>query len=277
MPWIKRAAPRLCFGLLAATALLCGPGARAGSVLWYNGDFDGRDALENATNLASTVNPPGTLYNAFVYDNFIVPTGQTWTITNVFSNIQTNFATLSTTATWQILSGVSAGNGGTTVASGDGAATQTATGGAVVSPQFTAYKLSENIAPVVLTAGTYWLSVAPDIPAVNGEFFFSTQFDISTTSGKNAVGNPPGNDGNSFINTVGLPAAIGYNFVPTSSIEGPGNWDYSMGVSGTFVTTVIPEPSSLVLAGVALSLCSLAVARRRMTARAPRRTIVPQL
>ena len=239
-------------------------GRRADSILWYNGDFDGRDALENATNLASTYNG-GTLYNAFVYDDFIVPTGQTWTITSVFSNIQeTNFTTLSTTATWQILSGVSAGNGGTTVASGDGAATMTATGGPVIDPSLNAFLLSETISPVVLTAGTYWLTVAPDIPP---PFYFSNAAYISSTSGANAVGTPPGNDGNSFVNTVGLPSAIGYDFVPASVIEGGGTWDYSMGVSGSS-TGAIPEPSSLTLGGIVLFLCGLTVGGRRLIARA---------
>jgi len=268
MPWVKRAVQRFCPGLVVATVLLCGPGARAGGILWYNGDPDGRDALENATNLASTYNG-GTLYNAFVYDNFIVPTGQTWTITSVFSNIEvTNFTTPPTTATWQILSGVSAGNGGTTVAAGDGAATLTPNGFPPVNPTNVASTLSETISPVVLKAGTYWLSVAPDITS---PFYFANFAGISTTGGANAIGNPPGNDGNSFINTVGLPAAIGYDFVPTSVVEGGGTWDYSLGLSGTFTSTTIPEPSSLTLGGIVLCLCGLSVAGRRLIAREPGR------
>ena len=152
------------------------------------------------------------------------------------------------------------------MASCDGTATVTATGGPVVDPNLIAYSVTENVAPVVLTAGTYWLTVAPDIPVSNGSFFFASAAYISTTSGANAVGTPPGNDGNSFINTVSLPAAIGYNFTPTSTIEGPGNWDYSMGVSGTAV--VIPEPSTLSLAVIGLCACGLSVAGRRLIARA---------
>jgi hypothetical protein len=255
---------RLLASLAVVAALLGSPSAgTAASTLWYNGDFDGRDALENATNLFSTFNS-GTFYNAFVYDNFIVPAGQTWTINTVFANIQvTNFTTVPNSATWQILKGVSAGNGGTTVASGDGSATLTATGGPVVSPNTVAYSMTETISPVVLTAGTYWLTVAPDIRA---PFQFANAAYIATTSGANAVGMPPGNDGNSFINTVGLPPALGYNFTPTGSIEGPGNWDYSMGVTGTAV--VIPEPSTLSLAVIGLCVCGLSVAGRRLIARA---------
>ncbi len=267
MPWVKRAVQRFCPGLVVATVLLCGPGARAGGILWYNGDPDGRDALENATNLASTYNG-GTLYNAFVYDEFIVPTNQTWTITSVFSNIEvTNFTTPPTTATWQILSGVSAGNGGTTVASGDGTATLTPNAFSPVNSTDVASTLSETIAPVVLKAGTYWLSVAPDITP---PFYFANFAGILSTSGANAIGQ--GDTGNSFINTVGLPAALGYNFVPTSVVEGGGTWNYSLGLSGTSTTTAIPEPSSLTLGGIVLCLCGLTVAGRHLIARAPGRS-----
>jgi hypothetical protein len=259
---------RLLASLAVVAALLGSPSAgMAASTLWYNGDFDGRDALVNATNLVSTLNG-GTFYRQFVYDNFIVPAGQTWTISSVFANIEeTDFTPVSTSATWQILKGVSAGNGGTTVASGDGAASMIATGGPVANPNALAYSLTETITPVVLTAGTYWLTVAPDIHAdSNGNFFFASAAYIQTTSGANAVGMPPGNDGNSFINTVGLPPALSYNFTPTSSIEGPGNWDYSMGVSGTAV--VVPEPAALSLAVIGLCVCGLSVAGRRLIARA---------
>src|SRR5262249_20497101 len=89
---------------------------------------------------------------------------------------------------------------------------------------------------VTLGAGTYWLAVAPDVSDQNSF--------ISTTSGTNAVGLPPGDDGNSFVSSTFL----GLSFVPTSdpSLEGPGTWDYSMGVIGT-ATQVIPEPSSFLL------------------------------
>ena len=160
-------------GLIAIAAALGGQIAVADSVLWYNGDYDNRDALLNTEGTFYNINGTPTPFNSNVYDNFIVPVGQTWTVTSVFSNNQMNFA--ATMATWEIRQGVSSGVGGTIVASGSGAAKQTAlppVGGFFYgTPE---YRISETLsAPVVLTAGTYFLTVAPNAP---GNFFLEEGF-----------------------------------------------------------------------------------------------------
>ncbi len=232
-------------GLLVAAAVLQGQMARAGgSLLWYNGDYDGRDALVNQTG------PPDGL----VYDDFIVPTGYTFNLTGVFSNDLMYTPSAATTAYWEIRSGVSAGNGGTLLYSGDGADTQTATGRyePVIPGVLNVYEYTNLVSvSVTLGAGTYWLAVAPDVSGQNSY--------ITTTSGTNAVGSPPGNDGNSFQSST----FFGLNFVPTSdpSIEGPGTWDYSMGVIGT----AVPEPSSLMLGLVGFIASAACVWTRRRT------------
>jgi hypothetical protein len=251
MPSIKRAVQRCCSGLLVAAALLCGQAARADGILWYNGDYDNRDALANQTGPADQL----------VYDNFIVPTGSTYNLTGVFSNDLMYNPGAATTAYWEIRSGVSAGNGGTLLYSSDGADTLTATGRSLyVGPgTINEYTNLVSVSGVSLGAGTYWLAVAPDVSGQNSY--------ITTTSGANAVGSPPGNDGNSFVSST----FFGQYFVPTSdpSLEGPGTWDYSMGLTGTSTSTVVPEPSSLTLAEVVLCLCGLSVAGRRLIARVP--------
>ena len=164
-----------------------------------------------------------------VYDDFIVPKGYTYNLTGVFSNDLMYDPGAATTAYWEIRSGViSAGNGGTLLYSGDGADTLTPTGRyePVIPGVFNVYEYTNLVSvSVSLGAGTYWLAVAPDVSNQNSY--------ITTTSGTNAVGSPPGNDGNSFASST----FFGLNFVPTSdpSIEGPGTWDYSMGVIGTAV------------------------------------------
>jgi len=242
---------RVIAGLLVVAAILHGQTAQAGGTLWYNGDYDGRDALVNQTGA-----PDG-----LVYDNFIVPTGYTFNLTGVFSNDLMYTPSAATTAYWEIHSGVSAGNGGTLLYSGDGADTLTATGRfePVIPGVFNVYEYTNqvSVSGVTLGAGTYWLAVAPD---VSGQNSF-----ITTTSGTNAVGSPPGNDGNSFTSSV----FFGLNFVPTSdpSIEGPGTWDYSMGVIGTAVAIVpvVPEPSSLMLGLVGFMASAACVWTRRRT------------
>jgi hypothetical protein len=219
--------------------------ARAG-VLWYNGDYDNRDALANGS--AGINFNGGFVEISKVYENFVVPVGQTWQITSAFSTDEILYGSglKVTTATWEIRTGVSAGNGGTVVISGDTAASQVA-----VTPQagFTYIAppslITVSIPTVTLTAGTYWLSVIPD----DTNPFFGDQAYVETTSGANAVGIPHGNDGNSFIsNNLPSGGAGSYFFTPTSSVEGAGTWYYSMGVIGT--ATGVPEPSSFVLAAI---------------------------
>jgi hypothetical protein len=99
---------------------------------------------------------------------------------------------------------------------------------------------------VVLTPGTYYLSVTPDTDGAD------TYWYASTTSGASAVGTPPGNDGNSYFSS----AYMGYSFASVGSLEGSGNWDFSEGVIGTAVLT--PEPSSVTLF-MAAGLCLAAM------------------
>jgi hypothetical protein len=218
-------------------------GAMAGpTTLWYNGDFNGKNGLANEL-------IPGTLSSA-VYDDFIVPVGQKWTVDTVFSNDLTS-ATVSS-AYWEIRSNVMAGDGGNLLYSGTDSASQTATGrtGFGLTEYTVAVDVSAASPPVTLGAGTYWLAVVPIISA-------SDVSDISTTSGANAVGMPPGNDNNSFINSP-----LTSPFEPASDFVGSPA-DFSMGVTGIAITSV-PEPSTLVLGLVAtLTVFGAARLRRR--------------
>jgi hypothetical protein len=204
----------ICAGSLPAAA----------TTLWYNGDADLRSGLIN-------VNTPS--YQAAVYDDFNVPSGG-WTINTVWSNNEMGFT--ASQAYWEIRSGVSAGNGGTLVASGTNPATQTATGRIVQgSIEYTIQVTGLN---VNLGQGTYWLTVVP-IDSVGGAVSY-----ITTTSGANASGSPPGNKGNSFINAS---APYNYNFTPASDyIYNP--VDFSMGVAGN----AVPLPPTVLLLGSGL-------------------------
>jgi hypothetical protein len=225
-------------------------GAKADSTLWYNGDFDGNDALRNQQISSSSF--------SYVYDDFIVPGGQTWTLNSVFSNNLID-TTGVTSAYWEIRSGVMSGDGGNLLYSGTDSATQAPTGGSGFG--LTEYTITADVSgaspPVILTAGTYWLAVAP----ILSDGFFSY---ASTTSGANAIGMPPGNDGNSFVNSTffGTPYEPASDFVPNPNT---GLADFSMGVTGIAISSV-PEPSTLVL-GLLGTLTVFGAARLRLRRR----------
>jgi hypothetical protein len=199
---------------LAVLTAAAGRPAAAGSILWYNGDFNGQRTLANGNGITPNGNASGN-YN--VYDDFTV-SSPGWIVSDVFSNDDTNF--LTTTAHWEIRSGVSSGNAGTLVAGGDAAATQTLTGRTAFGlPEYTFEVSGLN---VLLSAGTYWLTVAPIGPGTGNSF-------DTETFGANAVGTPPGNNGNSFINAP----VLGINYQPAINFTGDNPTDFSMGVIGT--------------------------------------------
>ncbi len=218
------------------------------TTLWYNGDFDGRNGLLNGVNMNAAS------WTTNVYDNFVIPDGQSWTIGEAWSNNLMNFTGV-TSAEWEIRIGVSTNNGGTLIASGTDTATQTATGRSGFG--FTEYEVLVSGLNVTLGAGTYWLSVAPVSPDGNGISY------VSTTSGTNCVGTPCGNDDNSYW-TAGAPFNL--NFDPTSNQFGPGTWDLSMGLDDNVAA---PEPATIGLCMAGLGLIAVGSRSRRRVRREP--------
>jgi hypothetical protein len=204
--------------------------ARAG-IIWYNGDFNGLDGLSNAQGN----NVYGT--NVATYDDFILTS--TTTITGVFSHNLLNIGGAANdpipTAFWEIRSGVSANNGGTVVAGGTDAATKTPTGNFGVFSAYDEYSIEVDGLNVTLGPGTYWLTVSPVLTTGGNSY-------NSTTSGANAVGSPPGNDQNAFLNA---PDA-GINFAPSSNFASD-TLDFSMGIIGSEGPAAAPEPASLTM------------------------------
>jgi hypothetical protein len=238
--------------LVAILAIYASTPSRA-DLVWYNGDFDNRDSQLNVFYTASNFST--------VYDDFIIPVGQTWTITEVFSN---NLMAVGINhANWVIRTPVSSGSGGTMLAMGSNVtATQTATGRSDPSSGLSEFKIDvSGISGVTLGAGTYWLAVMPIIPGAGQSF-------ITTTSGANAVGSPPGNDGNSFV--FSPPGAGNQNYVPTSdpNLLGAGTWDFSMGIVAN--VTAVPEPSTWALSGLVAVVGAGAGLKRRLRDRAGR-------
>ena len=190
-------------------------GAPGPVTLWYNGDFDGVNGLANERGT--------TVAQASVYDNFAVTAATGWNIESVFSNNLMN--TNVTGASWEIRSGITAGNGGTLVASGS-------TLTPVVTPTgrsgfgFTEFQVKVtglNVHLPALPAGQfYWLNVTPMGDGTGRSF-------DSSTGGMNAIGTPPGNDQNAFFDSTDFAAV----FLPTGDPSVGQPFDFSMGVIGT--------------------------------------------
>jgi hypothetical protein len=182
-----------------------------GDVLWYNGDFDGVDGLTNEQDTFASG-------YSHIFDDFNVPDGPGWDVASVFSD-----NLLSTTvigASWEIHQGVSAGNGGTIIASGmTSTPTVTATGRSGFG--FTEYMVEVDGLSVHLDPGTYWLNVTP-IGNLDGNRSFD-----STTSGANCVGTPCGDDDNAFLDST----LFGAVFEPVADF-GSQFHDFSMGIKG---------------------------------------------
>ncbi len=223
-----------CFALIVASWLFVVTPSHA-DTLWYNGDYDGRVALLNYLD-------PEITYDSIIYDDFLVPVGQSWIINSVWSNNRVNASALNDIqfAWWEIRYGVSEGNGGTVVASSEEEATVTATGN---PDEYTVEVVGLN---VVLSQGLYWLSVTPKYSNTYNNTF------ISPTSGTNAIGTPAGNNDNSFVNSEYFSkdftaahtvyASYGYEYNPV---------DFSMGIGGTWEqATSVPEPTTFLLIGI---------------------------
>jgi hypothetical protein len=233
----------LALALTAAFALNTTAIAQAppGS-LWYNGDFNGENALSNERNTIVT--------QAAVYDDFNVSAPLGWNVTAVFSdNIFTVSPMTVTGADWEIRTGVSEGDAGTLIASGT-------TNSPIVTPtgrgtfNFTEYMVEVtalNIFLPMLPSGQhYWLNVTP-VGNGTGRFF------NSDTSGVHCVGTPCGNDGNAFFNST----YFGAYFTSTANEGQPG--DFSNGVIGT----VVPEPATAALLTCGVGALLIALRRRR--------------
>jgi hypothetical protein len=214
--------------------LLAVGGSAAAQNTFYTGDStSSSDGLANVRN--------GLYTQSDVYQNFVVPAGQSWLVTSLFSNNAMDFTGVATAA-WSVRSGVSSGNGGTVLASGASSpATQTATGRTVTSSGTTLTEYSV-IVPVSFTAlnpGQYWFNVTPIGPGGGSGAAFQT-----LTTGLNATGIPSGYTSSPFFNS----SDFSMNFQPSTSVD-PGLTQFSGGVQ----YTPVPEPIGI------LGICAAAV------------------
>jgi hypothetical protein len=158
---------------------LCSP------CLFYGGDinissFNAAGMSDENTLLIS--NGGGATYGAVD-----IPSGTTANVFGIVFNIQADAAFDPLTATYDIRSGVSEGNGGTSIASGSGPAVVQATGRNFLGLNEYTVAVSWTT-PVTLTTGTYWFNVQPQcLNTLDGSCSAFRQFVSNTTSGANSI------------------------------------------------------------------------------------------
>jgi uncharacterized protein (TIGR03437 family) len=191
-------------GILLAFShpVLRAQGTSTVSVGWYNGDCHSA-AIGGWSNWYLS-NQQFTR----VYDEFLVPSGG-WTVAGVFSNNTLYNAPLITQASWEIRSGLSAGNGGTVIASGVSPATQT------YDAALGAYRIEVDGLQVQLASGDFFLSVTPVGAAFRQSYVCETQ-------GQHAIGSPAGNGMAFYSSQSG-------SFVKLTAADGT-NLNFSQGV-----------------------------------------------
>jgi len=200
--------------------------ASAANAQFYGGDFNGVNGLSSEKNT--------TVSEAMVYDNFNWGGGP---VATVFGNFLQSIGGQVAGGEWEIRSGVSQGNGGVVVLSGN-----SVTGWAFKGPGgfgFEEWTLTLDGGNQNLNAGSYWVGVRP-IGFGAGRAF------VSTTSGAGGIGGPL-NDGNSFFDST----FFGFVFEKVENVLGAPA-DFSLGIT-------TPAPGALSLLG----LGGLLAARRR--------------
>jgi len=236
--------------LLALTALCTSASKASATVLAYGGDWN--NGLSAFSYICQPCTTGGNRFDKS-YENFIVPVGQQWAITDIFANmffqspVQTSEVT---SAEYEIRSGVvpgkPSGSAGTLLFSGTESVSITPTASTVLGPSG---KVTATLSvPIVLTAGEYWVSLSA--------IATSSVRRLGTygTSGANGIGDIV-DGGVRWTDDFG-----GMFFL--SDHPNQQTADISLGLIGTTNAMSTPEPASLALFG--LGLAAFGLTRRRL-------------
>jgi hypothetical protein len=170
---------------------LCSP------CLFYGGDFNVTD-----TNAAGLSDEDTLLVlGSSTYAAYNVPSGVNVGITGILVNVQSSVNFDPKTASWDVRTGVSEGNGGTGVASGSGTITVASTGRNFVG--LNEYTVLVRIPTLYLAAGEYWFNVTPECTngAKDGSCYVGRIFLSNTTQNTNGVFAGAQPAGSMFLNS----------------------------------------------------------------------------
>jgi hypothetical protein len=157
---------------------LCSP------CLFYGGDLNTNDL--NAAGM-SDENTLLILGGSSTYGAVNIPTGVTASVFGILFNVQASAAFDPLQASYDIRTGVSEGNGGTSIASGSGTAVVQPTGRNFIGLNEYTVAVSWST-PVSLTPGEYWFNVTPQcLNTLDGSCGVFRQFVSNTTQGANDI------------------------------------------------------------------------------------------
>jgi hypothetical protein len=157
---------------------LCSP------CLFYGGDLNTGDI--NAAGM-SDENTLLILGGSSTYAAVNIPAGVTATVSSILFNVQADAAFDPLMGTYDVRTGVSEGDGGTSIASGTGNAVVQATGRNFLG--LNEYTVSVSLsAPLTLTSGEYWFNATPQcLNTLDGSCSVFRQFVSNTTQGANDI------------------------------------------------------------------------------------------
>lgn len=265
-----------------------------GGTLFYEGNINSTDgkALNNEYNTS------GSEAN-LVYQEFVIPVGQSWTITAVWSNdnMDSAFGSGITSAYWAIRTGMSAGTPGSVVAGGSTDSASAAVSGNAIPGSLTGseYTVTVSNLNVTLGAGEYWLTVAPVGATLNDSGNSDTN--ALTGAGTNGGQGGPSDGGEQailptqYVGTLTSPSTspsstVWYNGgTDNSALGNSANYfdglgkiitgtitsglatdpqGFSVGVLGTSGPAATPEPSAIAIWTLGLAGLGFYRARRRV-------------
>lgn len=228
--------------LLFALAALCGSAPTASAtVLAYGGDSNG--GLAAFSYICQPCTTGGNRFDK-AYENFIVPVGQQWTVTDIFANMffQSPVTPSEVTqAEYEIRSGVvpgkPSGTAGTLLYSGTESVTITPTATTVLGPSGTV--TATLTTPIVLTAGEYWFALSAIATSS------IRRLGTYGTSGANGVGDII-DGGVRWTDDFG-------GIIFLSDHPNQQTADISLGLLGTTNALSTPEPAGFALFGLGLA------------------------
>lgn len=170
---------------------LCSP------CLFYGGDFNVSDPNSAGLSDENTLLIVG---GSSTYAAYNVPSGITAGVSGILVNVQSSVDFDPKTATYDIRSGVSEGNGGTSIASGSGTISVASTGRNFLG--LNEYTVLVKFPTTYLGAGEYWFNVTPACTngATDGSCYEGRIFASNTTQGTNGVLAGAQPDGAMFLN-----------------------------------------------------------------------------